>query len=306
MGQTPVDSRDSRPTCPHERDEGDWSPVARPTVPDMKTGRTAPEPVMSDVVRQRLAVLLAEIPARRAVAEPEDYFQVEADPDDDAAVEGGSRPEPARPAGAGESSSVQQALADVWSFTREHLAAVAVILLTGCLWAGYSVLQASSVPVALAVPTVVGSPTPTPSPTPVVKVHLLGAVAHPGVVTVAEGSRVADALEAAGGLAEGADPGELNLAAIVVDGSQIVIGTRRKPLGEVRTGGGSAAGEVRVNLNTATLAQLDTLPGVGPVTAQKIIDWRDAHGRFSTIEELQEVDGIGPKSYADLSSRVRV
>ena len=98
---------------------------------------------------------------------------------------------------------------------------------------------------------------------------------------------------------------------MVVDGSQVVIGTRGKPRGEVRGDGGDAGagspGETAtVSLNTATLEQLDTLPGVGPVTAQKILDWRKLHGRFSAVTELQEVDGIGPKTYADIAPNVRV
>jgi competence protein ComEA len=197
-------------------------------------------------------------------------------------------------------------------FTREHLAAVVVVLLVGCGWTGYSLLQAKSTPVALAaVPTVIASATPTPSPTARVLVHVLGAVRSPGVVELPQGARVADAIEEAGGLTATADPGELNLAAVVVDGSQVVIGTRGKPRGEVRgegagAGAGSPGRSATVSLNTATLEQLDMLPGVGPVTAQKILDWRKVHGRFSSVTELQEVDGIGPKTYADLAPNVRV
>jgi len=199
-------------------------------------------------------------------------------------------------------------------FTREHLAAVVVVLLVGCGWTAYSLLQARSTPVAVAaVPTVLASagPAPTPTPTPRVLVHVLGAVRRPGVVEVPQGARVADVIELAGGLTASADPGELNLAAVVVDGSQVVIGTRGKPRGEVRgeggaTGAGSPGRTAAVDLNTATLEQLDTLPGVGPVTAQKILDWRKLHGRFSAVTELQEVDGIGPKTYADIAPNVRV
>ncbi|MCB0910832.1 MAG: helix-hairpin-helix domain-containing protein [Propionibacteriaceae bacterium] len=195
------------------------------------------------------------------------------------------------------------------------MAAVVVVLLVGCGWTAYSLLQARSTQVAVAAPpSVVASPTPTatPTPAPTLLVHVLGAVRHPGVVELADGSRVADAIAAAGGLAKSADPAELNLAAVVADGSQIVIGTRSNPQGEVRgtgasgaSGGGSAAGGT-ISLNTATLDQLDTLPGVGPVTAQKILDWRAEHGRFTAVSELQEVDGIGPKTYADIAPNVRV
>jgi competence protein ComEA len=133
------------------------------------------------------------------------------------------------------------------------------------------------------------------------------------VVELSEDSRVQDAIAAAGGLAADADSGELNLAAVLVDGCQLKIGTTKHPGGEVRSGtsgeadgSGGGAAEVKVSLNTATVAQLDTLPGVGPVTAQKILDWRSEHGKFTAITELQEVDGIGPKTYADLAGRVRL
>jgi competence protein ComEA len=147
-------------------------------------------------------------------------------------------------------------------------------------------------------------------------VHVLGAVVRPGVVDLPEHARVIDALHAAGGLRSGADPGELNLAQILTDGQQIVIGTRHHPSGDVRDGSGQTPGTGTsattasegppVNLNSATQAQLEQLPGVGPVTAEKMVAWRTEHGRFSRIEELQEVDGIGPKTYARLAPHVRV
>lgn len=276
-----------------------------PTLPGMKSGRVAPEPVLSDVVRQRLDALLAEIPARRAIPEPQLPVRPES-ADDEAGPAGPSSGVPGSEPVRGQAA---QAAGAAWRFTKEHLAAVGVILLTGCLWAGYTTMQATSTPVAVAVPTVVATPTPTPTPVRLVRIHVIGAVVTPGVVGVPEGSRVGDAIEAAGGMSAAADPGELNLAAVLADGSQVVIGTKRKPQGEVRSGqsgGGAGTVEATINLNTATVEQLDTLPGVGPVTAQKILQWRTDHGRFSSVNELQEVDGIGPKSYADIAPRVRV
>ena len=154
-------------------------------------------------------------------------------------------------------------------------------------------------------------------------VHVLGAVRHPGLVRLPAGARVADAIKSAGGLRDDADPDELNLAQPLDDGVQVVVGTHRHPEGEVRSSGGgtsgtgstassggsggSAAGSgASVDLNQASVEQLDTLPGVGPVTAQKIVDWREQHGRFTKADELQEVDGIGPKTYARLAPHVRV
>ena len=203
----------------------------------------------------------------------------------------------------------------VRQFAREHLVVVGIIVLTGVLWGGYSLFQARTTPVAVAAaqPSVqvsVEAPDPAPSPAVRLKVHVLGEVRKPGVVALPEGARVQDALKAAGGLTKRARPGDLNLAAPVADGAQLVIGRRGSQL---RTSGGAAGGGVapgtgaaKLDLNTATADQLDTLPGVGPVTAQKILAWRAAHSRFRTVAELQEVDGIGPKSYAEIAPHVRV
>jgi competence protein ComEA len=140
---------------------------------------------------------------------------------------------------------------------------------------------------------------------------VLGAVRHPGLVKLPENSRVQDAIDAAGGLAGRADPGELNLAQPLADGQQVVIGTAGDPTGEVRDGRESGAGSdpsarATLDLNHANQPQLEQLPGIGPVTAGAILAWRQQHGRFSRIEELQEVDGIGPKTYAQIAPHVRV
>lgn len=275
---------------------------------------------MSEVVRQRLELLLAEVGPRHAI-EPE-ATSPEARPDEErtpeALPDGDRAARRVRPPPEALAAQAAQAAQRVRQFTREHLAAVILVLVVGSGWTVYSLLQARSTPVAVAaaIPSVVASPTPTPTASPSVLVHVIGAVRHPGLVELAAGGRVADAIAAAGGLSAAADPGELNLAEVVADGSQVVIGTKAEPRGEVRApgtaGSGStnatsaANGSAPLSLNTATLAQLDTLPGVGPVTAQKILDWRASHGRFSSVSELQEVDGIGPKSFAEIAPHVRV
>ncbi|HEU4547035.1 MAG TPA: helix-hairpin-helix domain-containing protein [Microlunatus sp.] len=235
-------------------------------------------------------------------------------------------------------------LTPLTAFRRPHLVVVAAIVAMGLLVAGWAVLRARPVAVAVTPPVGAsvpagapsGAPSGAPTAAPVdpgsstgprasvagVVVHVLGAVRKPGLVTLTTGSRVQDAIAAAGGLAAKADPGELNLAQAVTDGQQIVVGTKNKPAGEVRNGtaggsegggavgpgaGGSGTGSGRpLDLNTATQAELEELPGVGPVMAGKILAWRTENGRFSRVEELQEIDGVGPKTYAKLAPLCRV
>ena len=216
------------------------------------------------------------------------------------------------------------------TFTREHLVTVVVILVVGILWTGYSLFQVRTTPVADALPRVensVASPTASPNPESTasagsseIVVHVIGAVRHAGVYRLPQGARVSDAIAAAGGLSRRADTGELNLAQVLGDGLQLKIGTRKHPGGWLRSGpvAGASAGtgsspgagadsnSARLSINTATEAQLDTLPGIGPVTAAKIVAWRTEHGKFTALTELQEVDGIGPKTYADLADRVQL
>jgi competence protein ComEA len=135
-----------------------------------------------------------------------------------------------------------------------------------------------------------------------VVVDVEGAVRRPGLVTLPRGARVADAVRAAGGTRPGASTAGVNLARLVVDGEQILVGTTAPAPG----GPGGSATDALVDLNTATVQQLDALPGVGPVLAQRIVDWRTAHGRFGDVGQLREVDGIGERKYADLAKRVRV
>ena len=138
-------------------------------------------------------------------------------------------------------------------------------------------------------------------------VDVEGEVRRPGLVRLPRGSRVADALRSAGGAKPGASTANVNLARLVVDGEQIVVGavSTQGQLGSTG-GGGGADPSATVDLNAATVEQLDALPGVGPVLAQRIVDWRTAHGRFSDVAQLREVDGIGERKYGDLAKRVRV
>ncbi|WP_349862407.1 helix-hairpin-helix domain-containing protein [Leifsonia sp. WHRI 6310E] len=140
-------------------------------------------------------------------------------------------------------------------------------------------------------------------------VHVSGAVASPGLVTLAAGARVVDAIAAAGGFTPDGDPAGVNLARLVSDGEQLVVPREGEvpPAGVVGGGvsaGGAAAG--LVNLNTAGQAELETLPRIGPALAQRILDWRAANGRFSATTDLLKVTGIGDKVFEGLKDRVSV
>jgi competence protein ComEA len=124
-------------------------------------------------------------------------------------------------------------------------------------------------------------------------VHVVGAVRKPGLYRFSSRSRVADAVARAGGSTRRADLTLVNLAAPLADGTQVVVPVRA-PVGGVPSGGSSATPAGPVHLNVATLEQLDALPGVGPVTAQKILDYRQEHGAFSSVDELDAIPGIGP------------
>src|SRR5689334_20215906 len=166
------------------------------------------------------------------------------------------------------------------------------------------------------------SPTPSsaaPVPEGPVVVSVVGLVHKPGLVTLTPRARIADALTAAGGALDGADLIGLNMARRVADGEQIIVGIAAPPgqpavmgsaVGDVPAGApespGTAAPAGPVDLNTATVEQLDTLPGVGPVTAAAIVAWRDAHGRFTSVEQLGDVDGIGPARLEKLRELVHV
>ncbi len=153
---------------------------------------------------------------------------------------------------------------------------------------------------------------PSPAGTEMV-VDVVGNVREPGVYRLPSGARVNDAIAAAGGVGRGVDLTGINLARKLTDGEQIAIGVPGAgppggSAGGVGAASGAASGAVGglVELNSATLAQLDGLPGVGPVLAQHIVDWRSAHGRFDSVEQLKNVSGIGDAKFADLKPLVTV
>lgn len=138
------------------------------------------------------------------------------------------------------------------------------------------------------------------APAPRLVVHVVGAVRRPGLFRVREGARVADAIARAGGPGSKADLGAVNLAAPLVDGQQVVVPARLPP--GVAPSPGAPVG--KVSLATATVEQLDELPGVGPVTAQKIVDWRASHGPLRSVDDLDAIPGIGPARIEQLRDLV--
>ena len=135
---------------------------------------------------------------------------------------------------------------------------------------------------------------------------VVGRVRHPGLVRLPAGSRVDDAVRAAGGAVPGTDLSGLNLARVLVDGEQIAVGISPRVPPASGAGGPSSGGTGLINLNSATAEQLDVLPGIGPVLAQRILDWRTQHGRFTSVDQLRQVSGIGAAKYADIRALVTV
>ncbi|MFB4315399.1 helix-hairpin-helix domain-containing protein [Actinomadura sp. 21ATH] len=182
------------------------------------------------------------------------------------------------------------------------LGVVAALVAAGYLW----MARPRPEPVAgpSHAPTLSGT-APSPQGSMVV-VHVHGKVRRPGVVSLPAGSRIADAIKSAGGARPGIDTGPLNLARKLTDGEQISVGVRAPAQPPAASGGAAAGTGGPLDLNAATVQQLDQLPGVGPVLAQRIIDHRTQRGGFRSVEQLQEVSGIGARRFADLKNLVRV
>lgn len=199
-------------------------------------------------------------------------------------------------------------------------------LLVGCLFVGvalggiYWLTRQPPVPVDAALPPIEPAsvttttdhppqPDPTVSTEDPVLVHVAGAVNAPGVYELPATAHVIDAVDAAGGLREGADPARINLAAALADGSQVYVPavgeTPPVPVGPIVASVGAEAADTPIDLNRADGAALESLPGVGPATAQAIIEHRERNGPFATVDDLLEVRGIGEAKLAQLRDRVR-
>ncbi|WP_449060221.1 helix-hairpin-helix domain-containing protein [Planomonospora algeriensis] len=190
------------------------------------------------------------------------------------------------------------------------LVALAAVI-TGGVYAWRS--QPEPEPLAPPAPTSGPSLTEAAVPRPLhsaaveVTVHVTGKVRRPGVVVLPGGSRVADAVKAAGGARGGSSSGSLNLARRLVDGEQIVVGAPgREAPGAVVPAPPADPASMIVDLNAATPEQLEELPGVGEVLARRITEYRDGHGGFRSVEQLREVSGIGERKYAEMKDKVRV
>lgn len=229
-----------------------------------------------------------------------------------------------------------------WSLTAHQVAiiavAAAVLLAVAAWWVLRSVPHSQPVPLSSerSVPLGAGTAYPPSSPatsgvapvtdpaatTPGIAatestsvteliVDVAGKVRRPGIVELPAGSRVVDALDAAGGPRPGVDTRTLNLARLLVDGEQIVVGFDTPVIGGSGTTGSPTTSPgtdpvQQVDLNTATAEQLDTLPDIGPVTAQSILAWREENGAFTSVDELLEVSGIGDATLADVAPYVHV
>ncbi len=192
------------------------------------------------------------------------------------------------------------------------LAAVALVAVVAGAWI---FLQAR--PRAVVAPPAVTSPTSQedlagaaggPDASGPLVVDVAGKVVRPGLVTLAPGARVGDAIAAAGGALAGTDLSPLNLARRLTDGDQVLVGVEvpAAAAGGASGAGAGGASSGPLDLNAATIDQLQQLPGVGPVLAQHILDFRVEHGRFTAVTELREVTGIGESKYAAIKAKVRV
>lgn len=195
-----------------------------------------------------------------------------------------------------------------YPFTRRQALIGAVVLLVALALGGRWLMQPDSPSDGLAFEPIVPAPTSAVTasePPREVVVDVVGAVATPGLYRLDEGSRVADAVALAGGATRRANLSAVNLAAPLLDGTQIVV-PRKGEQAPAPAGAAGAAGAPAgpVHLNTASLEQLETIPGVGPVTAQRIIDFREQNGPFRSVDELDAVSGIGPKRLEQLRELV--
>lgn len=283
--------------------------------------RSQPDPEHAEAVARRLAILGAELSALRGDDEPTRLRGQELPAPVTVPVPGRHAHRRAEPSRLG---TLRDRLPGIGPAHVAVVAAIAAVAVGLTAWlvidaraqpAEVAQLRAASQPLVGSSPSPPGEPAPTsPGTTPSqqsadeVTVDVAGKVRRPGIVVLPAGSRVDDALRAAGGARRGVDLTPLNLARVLVDGEQVLVGVTAPSvvLGTLGDPGTPTPAGALVNINTADQALLETLPGVGPVTAGAIISWRTEHGGFSAVEELVEVDGIGEATLAKLAPLVTI
>jgi len=194
-------------------------------------------------------------------------------------------------------------------YRRGHIILYSVLsLIIGGL-VGYFTHPQASPPIVVSTPLPTPTPPPTPTPAPI-RVHVSGAVCQPAVYELPPGSIVQDALDAAGGPTAEGNLDRINLALALQDHQQVYVPCQGETNPLPPVSGGAAGGEGTagglINVNTATAAELEALPRVGPKTAQRIVDYREANGPFGAIEDIQDVSGIGPATFDGLKDLITV
>lgn len=211
-------------------------------------------------------------------------------------------------AGAGTGTGDGSASGRRWQVRGTHVRVLVVVGCAAAVLLGWWLLAGRPQDVGLVPGTADEVPAAAASPAPAAEVivDVVGKVERPGIVVLPAGSRVHEAIEAAGGLAGEVDRETLNLARPLTDGEQLLVGIEPAVTSSGPGGAGGAGPTGKVDLNTADLAALDALPGVGPVTAQAILDWREKNGRFAAVDDLLDVRGIGEATLAELRDLVAV
>jgi competence protein ComEA len=306
-----------------------------------RRNRSAAEPVVADVARRRLADLRAQLaaergeevpapgdaPARSETPAPGRHTEAEPRTKDVASAPGLHARRPVGPLRRCRdwcADRVPAVLGARPGLGSAQVGLVCLVVAVGLVAATWWAMLANGSGGTVAPPRVTGahlhtaqpsaSPTDPSSTQPAaasgggqggkIVVDVVGRVVHRGIVVLPAGSRVVDAVRAAGGLRTGVNRAEVNFARVLTDGEQLVVGEGGAPVTPGTAPSSTASPATLVNINTADQATLETLPGIGPVTATAILQWRDEHGFFSTVDELLEVDGIGEATLADIAPLV--
>jgi competence protein ComEA len=288
---SPARQAESSPRAESSPAPGRPAPAAGYGWPDTPGRREAEE-----AWRSLDAKPVMSVPAR-APAEP----VADADDSPDGLLAG---PPPGSPPGSPPGPPAGRAALGPFDPGRRGVRLLAVVALVVVLVAGYFAWRARPQPEP--VPVTGGSAAPSASggtvaPSGTIVVAVQGKVAHPGLYRLPAGSRVADALEAAGGALPGVDLSYVNLARKLADGELILVGATPPP-----DSGPAAAPGGKLDLNLATVTQLEALPGIGPALAQRIVDYRNQHGGFHSVDELRKVGGIGDAKFAQIKDLVTV